>query len=52
MCYFIKKNDSVIKLIHGPISDISLVITRVNYDNLVRFLSGINDKKITKKHLT
>ena len=46
---FMKKNDSVMELIHSPVSDTSLVIIPVNYGNLARFLSGINNEKKTKR---
>ena len=36
------------ELIHSPTSDTSLVIIPVNYGNLGRFLSGVNN---TKKNL-
>ena len=45
---FMKKNDSAMELIHSPTSDTSLVIIPVNYGNLGRFLSGVNN---TKKNL-
>ena len=40
-----KKNDSIMELIHSPCSDTSLVIIPQKYGNLGRFLSGINNTK-------
>ena len=37
------------ELIHSPISDTSLVIIPVNYGNIARFLSGINNTKKKQK---